>query len=249
MNKNIFYWIPGILFFLIFLACQPKSNSASANSKEIANQYEEDDDDDDISETSDAEVTPKFICSDENFDFEKTILQLANNLSGYTYSRDSLTDCSGMFHKMLSGLGRRCSNAKFPKIGDARSTRGIAKWYEEKDALHILRDPINQSDLIQPGAVMFYGYGWRLDKNNYETMTIDTLAKQDVGINHVAVVTSVNRVNGELESYEIFHGRNPSEKSGITDSKKVNSDPKLPPYGNYDEPWLAVANIWGMEIE
>ena len=75
-------------------------------------------------------------------------------------------------------------------------------------------------------------------------MTIDTLTTRGVGINHVSVVTSVNRMNGELVSYEMFHGRRPGKPASITKSEKTYSyDSTLPMYGNHRETWLGIVPV------
>ena len=41
----------------------------------------------------------------------------------------------------------------------------------------------------------------------------------------------------------MFHGRNPSKPAGTTVQKLKNSNKKVPPYGNWTQQWVAVANM------
>jgi hypothetical protein len=185
------------------------------------------------------------LCGKPDFDLMANIDQSVVELSGTPYSRELKNDCSGMFHQVLDGVRKECPKSNMPTIDNARSSRSIAVWYDKNGGLEIIRDPANQGDLIQPGAVMFYGHGKLADSYNYETMNIETLAKQGTGINHVSIVTEVTRdENGVLQSYTMFHGRNVGKNAGETTSRRVYTNhPELPVYGNWAEPWLAVANV------
>jgi hypothetical protein len=185
-------------------------------------------------------------CGKNSFNLEQTVVASANLLKGTPYSQANKTDCSGMFHKMVNILRDSCPDVLLPKITSSRSSRDIANWYHKNGNLTIIRDPNNSGHLIKPGAVMFYGYGSRTNNYDYRKITIDSLILRNKGINHIAIVTSVNIVNDRLESYEIFHGRNPSKPAGITTSRRVYSyQVDLPVYGNWKEPLLAVADVFG----
>jgi len=191
------------------------------------------------------EPTAADLCGKPNFNLMANIDASVEKLSGIPYSRELKNDCSGMFHQVLDGVRKDCPKANMPNIDVARSSRGIAGWYAKNGGLEIIRDPTNQGDLIQPGVVMFYGHGKLADKYNYKTMTIDTLTKQGTGINHVSIVTEVSRdENGVLQSYKMFHGRNAGKNAGETTSRRVyERHPELSVYGNWAEPWLAIANV------
>ncbi len=191
-------------------------------------------------------LTPSAKCDKTDFDLLKNIQESAQSLEGTPYSQANKTDCSGMFHKVLERIKMACPNSILPSINNARSTRDLAKWYHDHGDFRIIRNPKDESDLIQPGAVMFYGYGNRAWPYDHHTITLDTLVVQGVGINHVAIITSVKRENGVVKFYEIFHGLNPSKPAGTTTSHRIyNRNPDLPVYGNWKEPWLAVANVLG----
>ena len=184
------------------------------------------------------------LCNDNSFDLEAAVNNAAQQLSGTPYSQENKTDCSGMFHKAINTIRAVCPDAGLPTIEEARSSRDIAGWYHKNGDFLIVRDPAQSQDLIQPGAVMFFGYGSRLGQYNFQSMTIDTLMTRNVGINHVAIVTSVKRVDGVVESYEMFHGRSPGKPASVTSSSRVYANhPDLPTYGNWKEPWLGVANM------
>lgn len=185
-------------------------------------------------------------CDQSNFDLIKNIKTSVKALKGTPYSQAKKTDCSGMFHKVLDGIKKACPNSILPSIKKVRSTRDLAKWYYDHGDFQIIKNPKEESQLIQERAVMFYGYGTRKWPYDYETMTIDMLIIRGVGINHIAIVTKVNRENGIVQSYDIFHGRNPRKPAGVTTSHRVyDRHPGLPVYGNWKEPWLAVANVLG----
>lgn len=184
-------------------------------------------------------------CDNPSFELMANIDQSVEELTGTPYSRELKNDCSGIFHQVLDGMRDECPNVSLPTIDEARSSRHIAGWYEENGNFKIIRDPKSQGDLIKPGMVMFYGHAKRAALYNYQTMTIDTLTARGTGINHVAIVTEVTRdENGVLQSYVMFHGKNVGKPAGTTISRMTYDDhPELPVYGNWGEPWLAIAQV------
>lgn len=185
--------------------------------------------------------------SSENtaFNLMDNIRQSVDSLEGTPYSRELKNDCSGIFHRVLNGMRGQLPNAKFPTIKNARTSRGIAAWYAKNGHFTIVRNPRLQGDLIKPGMAVFYGHADSKVHYNYKTMTIDTLKARRIGINHVAIVLEVNRdKNNVLQSYTIFHGRNVGKNAGVTISRRTyQRHPELPVYGNWGEPWLAIAEI------
>jgi len=183
-------------------------------------------------------------CTSSKFDLKSFVNKTCKKLTGMKYSSRDTTDCSGMFHRLLFALKAKCSEAQLPPFS-ARSTRNLARWYNDNGDFKIIRDAVNSGDLITEGAVMFYGYG-RGVAYDFKKMNITDLEKRKTGINHVAVVTEVTRENDKVVSYKIFHGLNPKRKSAITTAYHTNPNRKtLPNYGCYDEPWVAVANLFG----
>lgn len=189
------------------------------------------------------------LCGTADFDLAVATNNAANALKGIMYNREpkAKADCSGIFHRVLEHFKGICPEAKLPKFKQARDSRSLAAWYKKNGNLKIVRNPAAEADLIQPGAVVFYGYGRRRNHYDFQKMNMDTLTLRGTGINHIAIVTSVNRVDGDLISYEMFHGRTDNKPSAITKSYKVTSyDKALPMYGNHAEPWLAVASPFGL---
>ncbi|MEL6863972.1 MAG: hypothetical protein AAFP19_06125 [Bacteroidota bacterium] len=182
-----------------------------------------------------------------DFDLAIHLLREAERMSedSIPYSAAKGNDCSGIFHQFLNTVKEHCPDAQYPKMSQARDSRAIAQWYHKWGQLQIVEDPDKDSPLIQPGMVLFYGYGQRKTPYTYGQLTIDSLNIRGRGINHVAVVVSVNRnEEGVLESYDIFHGRNPRHPAGITTSQRFRArHPNLPMYGNWKQPWLAAAYL------
>lgn len=180
-----------------------------------------------------------------SFDLMANIQQSVDSLTGTPYSRELGNDCSGIFLQVLDGMRDQAPNAIFPTKRNARTSRAIAVWYAKHGDFKIVRNPKTQGDLIKPGMVMFYGYANRDSLYNYKTITLDTLKTRGIGINHIAVVMEVNRdKNNVVQSYTIFHGRNVGKNAGTTTSCRTYPfHPELPVYGNWGEPWLAIAEI------
>ena len=148
-----------------------------------------------------------------------------------------------MFYMVLDRLKDQCPKAILPNPENARSSRHIAAWYEKNGALKIVRDPANEYQFIKPGMVMFFGHAKRASIYNYQTMTIDSLKAPEIGINHIAIVTEVTvDANGIIQSYKMFHGLNKGKTARVTTAVRDNS--KYPTYGNWGEPWLAVAEVF-----
>ncbi len=198
--------------------------------------------------TVDPAPTPAYskLCGADNFNIEKAVLSAVNQLKGIMYDKkpQNKADCSGIYHRVLGTFKATCPSANLPSFNSARDSRSLAAWYKKNGKLTIVRNPKKSANLIQVGSVMFYGYGKRRKQYDFQKMNMDTLTLRGTGINHISIVTSVNRdeSTGELISYEMFHGRSTGKPSATTSSHKVTSwDKTLPMYGNYHEPLLAVA--------
>jgi len=107
--------------------------------------------------------------------------------------------------------------------------------------LTLITDPVSQSDLIKPGAVLFYGYGGKA----YTQISAQDLFQRGTGINHVGIVTEVEKdAKGKVMNYKLFHGRNPKYPAGITPYHRlVPSRSGNPPLGNGTQPWVAFAPV------
>lgn len=171
------------------------------------------------------------------------VMSIAKNLEAQklAYISSKLQDCSGMFHQVLIKLKEQCPEHSYPEVNKYRDSRSLAKWFHENEKLVLVNDAKGQSDLIKPGAAMFYGYGGR----NYSNFKAEDLFVRGSGINHVGVVVDVQKDEaGNVTSYSIFHGRNPKYTAGITDYHElVPTRSSYPPLGNGPEQWVAVAPI------
>ncbi len=198
--------------------------------------------------TEKEEKTTKF-CLDK-FELHAHLVQHSAALDAMKipYSQANGTDCSGMFHKMLDSFKEQCPNSAFPNMQNARSSRNIAQWYHDNGNLTIIKDPVASGQLIKPGAVMFYGYQDQTDKLDRDALSMEILATQGKGVNHVAIVTEVTEKDGAVKSYKIFHGRNPKYTAGVTECWLERNN--FPTYGNGPEPWLGIVpSVLVMEKE
>ena len=163
-------------------------------------------------------------------------------------------DCSGIFHQIKDSLQTRLAALRaskeyhYPLYNKDRSSRQIADWYYENDNLLIVEDAMAARNSIRPGSVMFFGKS----NKRYKNMTIEQLTDKDNNytpngiIGHIAVVTSVKTdENNNVIEYTMMHGRNPKRHASRTGSKAVQSKRTkgLPPFGNWSQQWVAVANI------
>lgn len=163
-------------------------------------------------------------------------------------------DCSGIFHQLKDSIQKRLpalrkgSSYQYPEYKNIRSSRQIADWYYTNKNLLIVEDPIASRNSIRPGSVMFYGK----PNKKYKNMTIESLTDKNNNytsngaIMHIAVVTSVRTDDeGNVLEYTIMHGRNKRVHASRSGSKEVQSKRTkgLPPFGNWSQQWVAVANI------
>jgi hypothetical protein len=171
------------------------------------------------------------------------------------------TDCSGIYHKIkdqvqlkFSELGDE-SKYHYPTYSQERNTRQIAYWYHENGNLNIVQNGKTDRNLIRPGSVMFFG---RTDEK-YSDITIEMLTNPGVWshdkaagkgkIMHMATVTKVKRdAQGNVEIYTMMHGRNRKYPASRTASNHDGSGGYAKtfakfPFGNWNQQWVAVANI------
>ena len=156
------------------------------------------------------------------------------------YNDKPFTDCSGIFHRVLDSLKRRCPTHDFPSPQTHRDSRSLGRWYHEKGQLVQITDPLKQDSYIKPGAVIFYA------KPSVDPLTVDaeTLFKQG-GIRHVGVVTEVEKdASGTIVGYTLFHGRYYGKSAAKTNyHKRDTGRANYPPFGNGKDHMIAVAPI------
>jgi hypothetical protein len=159
------------------------------------------------------------------------------------YGIGPLSDCSGIIHRVLMGLQRRCPDNKYPDVRKCRDSRGLAGWYHRQGKLIRVKNAVAQSDLIRPGMVLFFGRtGVR-----YKNASVKTLLSPRHGIYHVGVVVRTYRDGkGKLTGYELFHGhgRRGKTKASVTKwHKRRPTRAGYPPFGNGRQQLVAMAQI------
>jgi hypothetical protein len=181
-------------------------------------------------------------CGGTTLNLVQPVTAIAQALSGLEYDSSKLQDCSGIFHQLVHQFeSKYCQNYHYPPLNLARHTRGIAKWYHQRGELILIDDPDEKSQLIKPGAVMFYGYQGK----TYQNFTAEDLSVPGLGINHIGVVVAVIvDEQGRIVNYKLFHGRRPGYPSQITEFHwRKPAQPGYPPYGNGQEQWVAIAPL------
>jgi hypothetical protein len=182
-------------------------------------------------------------CDGAEIDLADPIGEIADAMedSVFLYNTKSLTDCSGIFHRVLKRMKRRCPEYAYPVVDEYRDSRDIASWYHEQGKLILVKDVFKNTDLIKPGAVLFYGQR----DSVYKDFTATDLFERGTGINHVGVVVSVSKDDaGNVTNYELFHGHGRKGKTpaSITNyHQREPTRPAYPPYGNGTEQWVAFA--------
>lgn len=183
-----------------------------------------------------------------------TLNEIADDLKGIEYAQPYragwTTDCSGMFHRVLELLEKRCPAYAYPAVHEHRETRQLARFYHDRGQLTIVRDVSSAQDLIRPGSVMFYGYA----DQSFEGVRIEQLETRGRGIEHMGIVVRVERDGDTVTNYSLFHGINYGKPSGVTEHHygDWSNNPSFAasarrngykPFGFWRQPWVAVAPI------
>ncbi len=179
-------------------------------------------------------------CEGEWVDLAERILPIAEGFQeqNIMYDTIELSDCSGMFHRLLRAFDEGCPGHSLPQPESDRDSRDVARWYEAKGLFTQVRDEMGHVDRIKPGAVMFYGHS----NKSYEEADLELVLTE---VEHVGTVVSVERDgNGDLMRYSIFHGRSPGKPAGITNYHgREPARPGHRPFGNWDQQWIGVAPL------
>jgi WD40 repeat protein len=182
------------------------------------------------------------VCAGLRIDLAEPVLEIAAAMEAEAILFDSepLSDNSGIFHRFLQALKQRCPNIEIPEVSLFRSSRDLARWYDQRGELVIIQDALQMAEVIKPGAVMFYGASDKL----YNDFTLDKLFSPD-GISHIGVVVEVEKNEaGQVVNYKLFHGRSPGKIAGTTNyHRRQPSRPNLPPLGNWNQQWVAFARM------
>ncbi|XOF33218.1 MAG: hypothetical protein ACL93V_14595 [Candidatus Electrothrix sp. YB6] len=159
------------------------------------------------------------------------------------YATEPLTDCSGIFHRVLMGLKNQCPAKEFPSVAKYRDSRALARWYHERGKLQLIRNAAESTDLLKPGSVLFFGRNGSV----YKDFSVDDLLTPRKGIAHLGVVVKVHKnKSGQVVHYELFHGHGRKGKTpaSITNwHKRTPTRTSYPPFGNGRQQLVAVARL------
>lgn len=181
-------------------------------------------------------------CGGDELNLAVPLNEVASRLQAQNlmYNVKPFSDCSGVFHRVLDSLDRRCPDHAFPSPKTHRDSRSIGKWFVDNGTFVQIRHPEASYKYIKPGAVMFYMSGSKDPK----TIAKDALFKPG-GIRHIGVVVDVEKdENGVVTKYTLFHGRTtgkPAAKTNYHTRKPSRSS--YPAYGNGRDHWIGVAQI------
>ena len=235
---------------------------------DLEDEQDDDDDDDDEEEVDDEErekvvvpkltkdVHPQIKTGISDRKISQVLTKIADRIQAQklAYDKSKRQDCSGIYHmikdQFKDELPALADGSKYvyPEIESIRSSRQIAYWYHENDNLTIINDAVQSRNSIRPGSVMFFGKSGK----RYSNMNIGMLTDHannftsNGAITHIAVVTSVRTdEDGNVQDYTMMHARNSKYPASKTGSSEVQSEytPGLPPFGNWQQQWVAVANI------
>lgn len=157
----------------------------------------------------------------------------------YSNKAADFKDCSGMFIRLCEEMEEALPpEFDFPSRA-YRGTRDLARWYAEHGDLQLIRDPQVNSNKIQVGQIMFYGRAKTRIPKRFDLATLTAPYPRGL-LAHLGVVVAVDRAaDGQLLSYTLFHGRS----SGKPASRSVIRTAQNPNFGNWGQPWLAVASL------
>lgn len=174
---------------------------------------------------------PEPVCDGGETDVPEVVAATARQIASrhIAYRSQPMSDCSGIFHRVLSALELRCDDVMGPTPEEARSSDAIARWYDEQGSLARISSP-EQADLfLVPGSIVFYAPPTKRAAGD--------LAR----VHHVGVVVDVERDEaGRVQSYRVFHGRQPGLTASITNHHTRASSP---PLGNGPDPLVAIAAV------
>lgn len=152
------------------------------------------------------------------------------------YNSAPLSDCSGMFHRVVHSFQAQCPGYALPHPVRNRTSRQIAAWDARQGRFTVVTNPRKHASLIRPGMVMFYGrHGKR-----YAASALRSPGAVTRAIGHLGVVGAVTPDRqGRVQRYHLFHGRRPGKPAAIT-TYHTRTHPTYP-FGNGAEQWLGIA--------
>lgn len=180
-------------------------------------------------------------CLNKNFELEDYIASVAAQIEDQEimYNSKRLSDCSGIFLRVMESLQNVCPAYAYPPASKVRSSRDIARWFYDNSKLVILKKATEASSHIRPGAVLFFGHR----NKKYTAPTIQQLTEAGKGIEHVGIVTAVEKdAANRVIRYTLFHGRSAGKPASRTYNHYLKPGKERPVYGNGTQPLVAVAN-------
>lgn len=140
------------------------------------------------------------------------------------YNSQPLSDCSGILHRVLDELRDRCDGAFAPSPEQARSSRDLAAWYQDRGLLIPTPELGDIDRWLAPGAITFY--------TSPRSRAVEHVV-------HTAVVIDVQRdAQGRVQEITLFHGRSPGKVASFTSTHRRDAEPAL---GNGREALFAIA--------
>jgi len=198
-----------------------------------------------------APVSGTELCSGPNFNLQAYLTAFARDIERQEimYDSEPLSRCSGMFLRTCRTIAEACPGAKFRNLEAEASTRDEAVWFDAEDRLILIEDAATSGHLIQIGSVLFFGHQGKKYKKGVN-LDMETLSLPGEGIEHMGVVTQLTEEDGQVVSYQMFHGRSTGKPAAVTThyldpNSRSSSRNDLPPYGNWDQQWVAIAHILG----
>lgn len=194
--------------------------------------------------TSYLSLTSDAIFADELNDLAN---YMEHNPLWYSTLPNSLKDCSGVFHRLLSIIKTKYPDCIGPEITEARDSRSIARWYQANNSFHVIHNAMEQRHLIRPGAVLFFGAPGKY----YRSSTLSQMNTLDGVIRHIGVVTEVYKDDeGNVTGYVMMHGRRPGVFAQRTYKHKITPPrPGYPVLGNWNQQLVGLAYMKDYEVE
>lgn len=194
-------------------------------------------------------VNSKALCGGNAMDLKTHLTSFSENIEAQKimYKSVDLSDCSGMFLRVMQSMEGICPDYIYPNENEHRDTRKLAKWFYDNNNLQLTENVLDYDHLIKPGAVIFYGHQGK----RYNNPTIEMLTAED-GIEHVGVVTEVTKKDDIVTKYSLFHGRSTGNIAARTnyhnrkDKHKKDKEGNpiyYPPFGNGDQFVVAIGFV------